>query len=101
MTSRFALLLLLAFGTLGPVHAVQSTEGVPAAANIADRLDEILKRLDRIERQLLAIQTQQRNGFGWWVDENGVMRLPSGRPIGHWGVDSPQVPAQPIQTERR
>lgn len=64
-------------------------------SEIVARLDVILKRLDAIEQRLTKLEANTQLFADWWVDERGVMRSGSGRPVGFWGIDVPPV------TERR
>lgn len=59
------------------------------SAAIVERLDQILNRLDEIEQRLTQLELESQLTQAWWLDERGVMRSGSGRPIGFWGIDGP------------
>jgi len=48
-----------------------------------ERLDQIDRRVDRLENILFPIQLQP--------DKHGIIRDASGRPIGAWGIDFPMI----------
>lgn len=63
-------------------------------ASITARLNQILHRLDVIEQHLVELEFEIRLNQEWWVDDRGVMRTRSGRPIGIWGIDGPVTEAR-------
>ena len=54
------------------------------------RLEAILQRLEAIEKRLSALEEIDRRRSRFWIDKNGVIRLPSGEPAGFWGIDDPR-----------
>ncbi|MCB9940215.1 MAG: hypothetical protein H6823_18410 [Planctomycetaceae bacterium] len=48
-----------------------------------ERLDQIDRRVDRLENMLFPIRLQP--------DKHGIIRDATGRPIGAWGIDFPMI----------
>jgi hypothetical protein len=86
--SIFALVLITGF-LLNETFAADPPSGGNESATIIERLDQILRRLEAIELRLTQLELESRLNQEWWVDERGVMRTSSGRPIGFWGIDGP------------
>ena len=61
----------------------------PSQDAVLQRLNEILKRLDAIEARLSTLEATVAASNDLWIDEHGVLRNGSGRPVGFWGIDDP------------
>lgn len=53
------------------------------------QLDARLDQSDAMKQRLDQLQQARLFGDDFWVDRHGVMRSPSGEPIGIWGMDGP------------
>jgi hypothetical protein len=51
------------------------------------RRDAIPQRLKSLKQP--SVESRSPTDSDIWMDKNGVLRLRSGRPIGHWGIDWP------------
>ena len=84
----FAVPLIAGF-LLGGIAVADPPSNTDETSKVVARLDVILKRLDTIEERLAKLEANSQFFADWWVDERGVMRSGSGRPIGFWGIDGP------------
>lgn len=88
--TRWILVLTLATGfLLSDATAADPPAGGSESATIVERMDQILSRLNAIEHRLAQLEAASLLSTEWWVDERGVVRGDSGRPIGFWGIDAP------------
>jgi hypothetical protein len=88
--TTFALTLLLSFiNFAASAPAADPPKETKLRADIVDRLDAIMKRLDDIEQRLANLEATNRMLTEWTVDDRGILRSFDGRPIGHWGIDGP------------
>jgi len=86
--SRWMLALSLGFVlTLSDAALADPPSDSKTNADVIARLDAILNRLDAIEQRLAKLEEMNRMLRDWWVDDHGIMRSTSGRPIGFWGID--------------
>jgi hypothetical protein len=80
--SRAVIAAVLAFLVLAvPCRAAEE----PSLREIISRLDTIMERLERLEQQLIRLEMRLTGPAV--VDENGIIRDATGRPIGVWGID--------------
>lgn len=87
---RWIVALALATGLLlCETTAADPPSGGIESAKIAERLDQVLRRLSAIEQRLAQLEVESLLTTEWRVDEYGVVRSGSGRPIGFWGIDGP------------
>lgn len=84
----FALTIAAGF-LLCNVTSADQPPGTNESATVVERLDQILHRLNAIEQRLAQLEAESLLTTEWWVDERGVVRSGSGRPIGFWGIDGP------------
>ncbi len=80
-------LLLIVFSLAFASTEADEPNTVRRDTAVVERLDSILKRLNEIEARLSNVEADLRPITDWSIDDLGVMRLPSGRAIGFWGID--------------
>ena len=81
-----ATLITVVFVCVAIAYAATRSAIAPNAEIIA-RLAAIETRLTHLESQAPLVATEVATS---WVDKHGIIRSPTGEPIGWWGVDDPE-----------
>lgn len=83
--------MILAIGLFLVVPAIpvfsQSTVSDDNTAQILKRLDEILRKIERLEARISKLEGKNRVGNEFWVDKYGVVWNSTGDSVGVWGID--------------
>lgn len=72
-----------------PATASEPPRPVAVDQAVVTRLDAILERLTSIEQRLADVEADIFAIQELVVDDAGIVRLRSGRPVGFWGIDGP------------
>jgi tetrahydromethanopterin S-methyltransferase subunit G len=83
--------MILAVGLFLVIPAMpvfsQSTISDDNNVQILKRLDEILRKLERLEARISKLEGKNRVGNEFWVDKYGILWNPTGDEVGFWGID--------------
>ena len=83
--------MILAIGFFLVIPAIpvfsQSTVSDDNTAQMLKRLDEILRKIERLEARISKLEGKNRVGNEFWVDKYGFVWNSTGDSVGVWGID--------------
>ncbi|MCU0718378.1 MAG: hypothetical protein MUC83_01645 [Pirellula sp.] len=87
--------IILAVGFLIAIPAgsvfSQSTVSDDTNVQILKRLDEILRKIERLEARISKLEGKNRVGNEFWADKNSILWNATGDEVGFWGIDRQNI----------